>query len=154
MALAIGKVAPSFSLSADDGSVVTLEELRGKPVVLYFYPKDDTPGCTKEACSFRDEFPRFRTSKATIAGVSPDSVASHAKFRKKYKLPFMLLSDPDHAVAELYGVWGKKKLFGASYMGILRTTFIIDADGILKHIIPVKRVEGHSEQVLELLNAL
>ena len=150
----IGKPAPAFELTADDGSIVTREQLRGKPVILYFYPKDDTPGCTREACAFRDDIASFRTAKATIVGVSPDSVESHAKFRKKYKLPFTLLSDPDHAVAEQYGVWGKKKMFAVSFMGIIRTTFLIDADGILRHIMPVKRVDPHSEQVLELLKGM
>jgi peroxiredoxin Q/BCP len=149
-----GKPAPSFSLPADDGSIVTLEKLRGNPVILYFYPRDDTPGCTKQACAFRDDFPRYRAAKATILGISPDTVESHAKFRKKYNLPFNLLSDRDHSVAELYGAWGKKKIFGASYMGIIRTTFLINADGILTHIVPVKRVEPHSAEVQELLREM
>jgi len=154
MSLTIGKAPPPFALPSHDGSTVALEQLRGKRIVLYFYPKDDTPGCTREACAFRDEFAEFRKLNATIVGISADSVESHAKFRKKYKLPFTLLSDPDHAVAERYGVWQKKKMFGVSFMGIVRTTFLIDASGILRHAMPVKRVDPHAGQVLELLTAL
>ena len=141
------KKAPAFSLVAHDGTTVALSDFLGRTVVLYFYPKDDTDGCTKEACDFRDAFPRFKKSKAVILGVSPDSVESHAAFRTKYGLPFTLLSDPDHAVAERYGVWQKKKTFGKSYMGIVRTTFVIDAKGTVQRVFNVKRVAGHAAEV-------
>jgi peroxiredoxin Q/BCP len=154
MALAPGKPAPAFALTADDGSTISLKDLRGRPVVLFFYPKDDTPTCTKEACAFRDDFPRFGQADAVILGVSPDTPVSHARFRKKYKLPFRLLSDPDHVVAGRYRVWGKKKLFGVSYMGIVRTTFVIDAEGRLRNTFNVTRVAGHSEEVQAAIEAL
>jgi peroxiredoxin Q/BCP len=143
----IGKSAPAFTLRDHDGKPVSLGDFRGRPVVLYWYPKDDTPGCTKQACELRDTFPRFRKSGAAILGASTDSVESHAKFRKKYDLPFTLLSDPDHVVAEQYGVWQQKKTFGVSYTGTARTTFVIDAKGVLRHVIPVKRVAGHADTV-------
>jgi peroxiredoxin Q/BCP len=152
--IAVGKAAPAFSLVADDGSTVTLKDLKGSPVVLYFYPADDTPTCTKEACEFRDSFPQFKKSKAVILGVSPDTVASHVKFKKKYKLPFTLLADADHAVADKFGVWGKKKLFGVSYRGVIRTTFVIDADGIVRHAFAVKRLAGHIDEVEAAIKAL
>lgn len=147
----IGKPAPPFSLPAHDGSTVTLASLRGRPVVLYFYPADDTPGCTAQACELRDEWPAFDQTGAAIYGISPDSVASHEKFRAKYALPFPLLADVDRTVANAYGVWGKKKMFGVPYTGIIRTTFVIDAAGVLRHVLPVRRVKGHAEKVMELL---
>ena len=147
MAILEGKPAPDFSLTADDGSNIALNDLRGQTVVLYFYPKDDTPGCTKEACDFRDSLPRFKDANAVVLGVSPDSVASHARFKAKFGLPFTLLSDQDHAVAERYGVWQQKSFMGRKFMGIVRTTFIIDAKGIVTHVFTVKRVAGHVEQV-------
>lgn len=150
----VGRPAPAFTLLADDGAAVSLKDFTGRPVVLYWYPKDDTPGCTVQACGLRDAFPRFRASKAVILGASADSVESHAKFRKKYSLPFPLLSDPDHAVAEAYGVWRQKKTFGVTYNGIVRTTFVIDADGVLRHVLPVKRVIGHADEVEKRLTAL
>jgi peroxiredoxin Q/BCP len=149
-----GSPAPDFSLLAHDGSTVTLKDFKGKPVILYFYPKDDTDGCTKQACALRDDFPKFKASKAVILGVSPDSVESHVKFRKKYDLPFTLLADPDHAVAEKYGVWQMKKTFGVSYKGIVRTTFIIDGKGIVQKVFTVKRVASHADDVREAVNAL
>jgi thioredoxin-dependent peroxiredoxin len=142
-----GDKAPDFSLTADDGTQIALKDLRGSTVVLYFYPKDDTPGCTKESCDFRDALPQFKAANAVILGVSPDSVASHARFRAKYGLPFTLLADPDHAVAERYGVWQQKKFMGKKYMGIVRTTFIIDPKGIISHVFTVKRVAGHVDEV-------
>jgi len=151
---AVGKPAPAFALNAHDGSAVALEDFRGRPVVLYWYPKDDTPGCTTQACELRDTFPRFRASRAVILGASADSVESHAKFKKKYDLPFTLLSDPDHAVATAYGVWQRKKTFGVGYMGIVRTTFIIDKHGVLRAVIPVTRVAGHADAVEKALGSL
>jgi peroxiredoxin Q/BCP len=131
MKLSPGDPAPTFSLQADDGSTVELADLKGSRVVLYFYPKDDTPGCTTQACSLRDAHADFEQAGATVLGVSPDSVESHAKFRDKYALGFHLLADTDHAVAEAYGVWGEKKNYGKTYMGIVRSAFVIDGDGTI-----------------------
>ena len=153
MSLQAGDKAPDFSLAADDGTQVTLKDLRGQHVVLYFYPKDDTPGCTQETCDFRDALPRFTQSKAVVLGISPDSVASHARFKAKFGLPFTLLADPDHAVAERYGVWQQKKFMGRKYMGIVRTTFIVDPKGVVTHVFTVKRVAGHVEAVEAVLRS-
>jgi peroxiredoxin Q/BCP len=143
--------APDFTLVSDSGAQVTLSQLRGRPVVLYFYPKDDTPGCTAQACGIRDAWSEFERSGAVVLGVSPDSPASHAKFKAKYGLPFSLLADTDHAVADAYGVWGEKTYAGKTYMGVLRSTFVIDADGTVARAFPdVKPVE-HANQVLEAL---
>jgi peroxiredoxin Q/BCP len=142
-----GQPAPSFSAQADDGHVVTLESLRGRSVVLYFYPKDDTPGCTTEACELRDAFPGFERIDATILGVSPDSVASHAKFKKKFSLPFTLLADPDRAIADAYGVWKKKSLYGRTFLGIERSTFLIDPTGRITHVWRKVKARGHAAQV-------
>ena len=142
-----GQPAPSFSVPADDGRTVTLESLRGRYVVLYFYPKDDTPGCTTEACELRDAFPRFDSAAATILGVSPDSVASHQKFKKKFSLPFSLLADTDHAIAEAYGVWKEKSMYGRKYLGIERSTFLIDPAGTITHVWRKVKAEGHAAEV-------
>jgi len=142
-----GDQAPQFSLPADDGSVVTRESLRGKNVVLYFYPKDDTSGCTKEACDFRDAFPRFGKIDAEVIGVSPDSTESHRKFKKKYQLPFRLLADESHKLADAFGVWKEKSMYGRNYMGIERTTAIIDRQGRVARIFPKVRVPGHVQEV-------
>jgi len=154
MALKIGDKAPSFKLKNQDAKVVSLSDLKGKPVVLYFYPKDNTSGCTKEACNFRDEFPKFGKMKAEIIGVSADSVESHKKFTEKYKLPFNLLSDEKKDVLEKYGVWQEKSMYGKKYMGIVRTTFIIDAKGKISKIFPKVKVENHNEEVMEALKEL
>ncbi len=142
-----GQPAPSFSAQADDGRLVTLESLRGRSVVLYFYPKDDTPGCTTEACELRDAFPRFSSADATIIGVSPDSVASHVKFKTKFSLPFMLLADTNHAMAEAYGVWKEKSMYGRTYWGVERTTFLIDPSGVVQHVWHKVKAEGHAAAV-------
>jgi peroxiredoxin Q/BCP len=147
--IAAGKPAPDFTLADQNGKKVTLSKLKGSPVVLYFYPKDDTPGCTKEACGFRDSFALYEKAGATIAGVSPDSALSHAKFAKKFELPFLLLADPEHTVCEAYGVWKEKSMYGKKYMGVERTTFVIDAEGIVRNIFPKVKVDGHSAEVLE-----
>jgi peroxiredoxin Q/BCP len=146
-----GQPAPDFELESDTGETVKLSELRGRPVVLYFYPKDDTPGCTTEACEFRDAYDVFRDRGAEVLGVSPDDVASHGKFKTKHELPFTLLADPDHSVADKYGVWGERTYAGKSYMGINRSTFIIDRDGkIARAMIGIKPA-GHAADVLAAL---
>ncbi len=152
--IAVGDEAPDFTLQTDAGKPLALSSLRGRPVVLYFYPQDDTETCTAQACALRDAFPRFRRTKAVVLGVSPDSVASHARFRKKYTLPFTLLADPGHAVADRYGVWQEKTTFGRTYMGIARTTFVIDAAGRVAHVFEKVRVKGHAEAVEAALRAL
>ena len=147
--LHVGDPAPAFTLQATDGSTVSLSDFRGKTVVLYFYPKDDTPGCTKEACGFRDERPRFAKSDAVVLGVSRDSVASHERFTRKYGLTFPLLSDPDASVAKAYGVYKQKSMYGRTYWGIERTTFVIDPRGRIAALFPKVSVNGHVEAVLE-----
>jgi len=149
-----GERAPDFTLQDADGRALTLSELRGRPVVLYFYPKDDTPGCTREACAFRDAGARLARAGAVVLGVSPDSVASHARFRDKHALDFTLLSDADKAVATSYGAFGEKVLYGKKVRGMIRSTFVIDAAGIVRKVFPRVRVDGHDEQVLEALKAL
>jgi len=146
-----GAPAPDFELRSDVGETVTLSALRGKPVVLYFYPKDDTPGCTTEACEFRDAYDRFREQGVEILGVSPDTEVSHQKFKSKYELPFPLLADPDHRTAEAYGVWKEKRNYGKTYMGIERSTFVIDADGKVAKAMRGIRPAGHAAKVLETL---
>jgi thioredoxin-dependent peroxiredoxin len=146
-----GTPAPDFELTSDSGESVKLSALRGRPVVLYFYPKDDTPGCTTEACEFRDAYDVFRERGAEVLGVSPDDVTSHEKFKTKYELPFTLLADPDHEVAEKYGVWGEKKFAGKSYKGINRSTFIIDAEGNVARAMVGIKPAGHAEKVLDSL---
>ena len=149
-----GTEAPDFELTSDDGSTVRLSDLRGKPVVLYFYPKDDTPGCTAQACGIRDSWDDFEQRGAVVLGVSPDSVSKHVKFKKKYDLPFTLLADPEHELAERYGVWGEKKYMGRSYLGVNRTTFVIGADGaVVKVMENVKPLE-HADDVLAALGAI
>jgi peroxiredoxin Q/BCP len=149
-----GKPAPTFSLTSDTGDEISLESLRGKPVVLYFYPKDDTPGCTKQACGIRDTWGEFQRSGAVVLGVSPDSPKSHAKFRVKYGLPFTLLADEDHAVAEDYGVWVEKKFSGKTYMGIERSTFVIDENGDVAKVMRRVKPDEHADDVLGTLAAL
>jgi peroxiredoxin Q/BCP len=146
-----GKPAPDFELQSDSGESVKLSELRGRPVVLYFYPKDDTPGCTTEAREFRDAYDAFRERGAEVLGVSPDDIASHQKFKSKYKLPFTLLADPDHAVAEKYGVWSERKFAGKTYMGINRSTFIIDKEGKVARAMMGIKAAGHAARVLDSL---
>ena len=148
-----GTTAPDFTLTDDAGNEVTLSDLRGSAIVLYFYPKDDTPGCTAQACGIRDAWGEFETSGAVVLGVSPDGEASHSKFKEKYDLPFTLLADTDHEVAEAYGVWGEKSYAGRTYMGVDRSTFVIDADGnVAKAFLKVKPDE-HADQVLEALRS-
>lgn len=149
--VSLGKKAPDFTLPDQDGNKIKLSDLKGKYVVLYFYPKDDTPGCTKEACNFRDSFPQFSNIDAVILGISPDSVASHKKFSEKYKLPFKILADEDKKVVEKYGVWKEKSMYGKKYMGVERTTFIIDPEGKIKKIFPKVKVDNHHKEVLEAL---
>ena len=144
-----GQPAPDFELVSDAGEQVRLSSLRGRPVVLYFYPRDDTPGCTTEACEFRDAYDDFRRQGVEILGVSPDAEASHRKFKAKHELPFTLLSDPDHEAAEAYGVWKEKRRYGRTYMGVDRSTFVIDADGKVARAMRGIRPAGHAQQVLQ-----
>ena len=149
--LAPGSQAPDFSLATDEGATVTLQQFRGKDVVLYFYPRDDTPGCTTEACEFRDAWQDVKQTGAVVLGVSPDDVTSHRKFRTKFRLPFPLLADPDHGVAERYGVWGEKSMYGRKYLGILRTTFLIGPDGRIRKVFERVKPKGHAAAVLAAL---
>ena len=146
-----GKQAPDFELASDSGERVRLSDLRGRPIVLYFYPRDDTPGCTKQACSFRDAYGEFEARGATILGVSPDTEAAHVKFKTKHALPFTLLADPDHEVAEAYGVWVENNTYGKKSMGIKRATFVIDADGNVAKAMLAVSPEGHADAVLAVL---
>ncbi|HZS30594.1 MAG TPA: thioredoxin-dependent thiol peroxidase [Gaiellaceae bacterium] len=146
-----GVPAPDFTLRSDADEEVTLSSLRGKPVVLYFYPKDDTPGCTAQACGIRDAYGEFERAGAVVLGVSPDSVGKHVKFRDKYDLPFTLLADPEHEVAERYGVWGEKKYMGRAYMGVSRTTFVIGADGTVAKVFENVKPATHADDVLAAL---
>ena len=146
-----GTAAPDFELTSDAGEPVRLSALRGRPVVLYFYPKDDTPGCTKQACGLRDVYGEIEERGATVLGVSPDTEDSHVKFRSKYGLPFTLLADPEHEVAELYGVWVEKTSFGRTSKGIKRSTFVIDADGKVASAMIGVSPDGHAEKVLAAL---
>jgi thioredoxin-dependent peroxiredoxin len=148
-----GKPAPDFELQSDEGETVTLASLRGKPVVLYFYPKDETSGCTTQACSIRDHWGEFERAGAVVLGVSPDGVDSHVKFRTNHELPFNLLADPDHHAAEAYGVWVEKKNYGRTYMGIERSTFVIDADGNVVKVLRRVKPETHTDKVLAVLAA-
>ena len=152
-ALKTGSKAPAFALADQEGRQVALKDLLGHWVVLYFYPKDDTPGCTKEACSFRDDYSNYEQAGVVILGVSPDSPKSHAKFKEKYNLPFTLLADEDHRVCELYGAWGRKKFMGREYDGVLRTTFLIGADGMILRVFPDVKPDGHSKEVLAALQS-
>ncbi len=148
MMLAPGARAPAFSLPSDSGSPVSLKDFKGKTVVLYFYPKDDTSGCTTEACGFRDSWRAVQAAGAVVLGVSPDGPASHQKFRKKYELPFPLLADEDHAVAEAYGAWGEKSMYGRKYFGVLRTTYVIDPAGKIARVFEKVKPRGHAAEVL------
>jgi peroxiredoxin Q/BCP len=148
-----GKPAPDFTLTSDEGAPVTLSTLRGSPVVLYFYPKDDTPGCTRQACAIRDQWAEFQQAGATVLGVSILDEESKAQFKEKYSLPFTLLADPDHAVAEQYGTWVEKKNYGKTYMGLERSTFVIDADGVVTKVLRRVDPDAHAEKVLAALKA-
>jgi len=147
-----GKPAPDFELTSDSGEHVKLSSLRGKPVVLYFYPKDDTPGCATQACGIRDVYADFRARGAVVLGVSPDDEASHVKFKQKYSLPFTLLADPGHEVAEKYGVWKERNLYGKKSMGIERSTFVIDADGNVAKAMRRVKPDTHAANVLAVLD--
>lgn len=151
MPIQAGKPAPEFTLQDENGIERSLSDYRGRGVVLYFYPKDDTPGCTTEACSFRDDYSAYQQAGVEILGVSPDTPKRHAKFKEKYALPFTLLADTEHRVCELYGVWGRKKFMGREYDGVFRTTFLIGADGVILRVFENVKPEGHSDQVLQAL---
>ena len=149
-----GQRAPAFNLTADDGTKVRLADLKGRPVVLYFYPRDDTPGCTREACAFRDRQAKLKKLRAVVLGVSRDSIESHQRFRDKYRLNFPLLADDDHLVAEKYGAWREKNMYGKKTMGIQRSTFLIGPDGKVAKVWKQVKVDGHDQQVLEALEEL
>jgi len=149
--LAEGDLAPAFTASTSGGGKISLSDLKGKNVILYFYPRDNTPGCTKEACAFRDEFAQFRKKGAVVLGVSTDSIKSHAKFVEKFKLPFPLLADEDKAIVKAYGVWGEKKFMGVKYQGVHRVTFLIGPDGRIKKIWPKVKPADHANEILEFL---
>lgn len=148
MTITSGIIAPDFSLPDETGTVRSLLEFRGNPVVLYFYPKDDTPGCTTEACNFRDDYSSYANAGVVILGVSPDTSKSHAKFKAKFGLPFSLLADEEHLVCELYKVWGLKKMMGREYMGVFRTTYLIDQDGTIIHVFENVKPADHSTEIL------
>ncbi|MBI3891432.1 MAG: thioredoxin-dependent thiol peroxidase [Candidatus Wallbacteria bacterium] len=147
--LKIGDKAPGFQAKTDEGEDFELSDFRGRTVVLYFYPKDDTPGCTKEACDFRDNYVQLLKKSAVLLGVSGDGRDSHAKFKKKHDLPFPLVADEDHSIAKSYGVWQEKKMYGKTMMGIVRTTFILDHKGNIAHVFQKVKVEGHVDEVLK-----
>ena len=142
---------PAFELSDQQGKLIKSSEFAGKPLLIYFYPKDDTPGCTKEACSFRDAFKEYQDRGITVIGISADSSESHKNFAAKFNLPFILLADPDKAVIKAFGAWGEKKMYGKSYEGIIRSTFVIDARGTIKKVFPKVKPEDHAREVLETL---
>lgn len=154
MPLAAGSPAPDFQLPDENGKLHRLSDYRGKVVVLYFYPKDDTPGCTTEACGFRDTYADYEKVGVTVIGISPDDPKKHQKFKTKYNLPFTLLADTDHAVCELYGVWGRKKFMGKEYDGVFRTTFLIGQDGTILKVFENVKPEGHSQEILRVLSEL
>ena len=151
MYLSVGDKAPHFNLPDQNGDFHTLQDYAGKHLLLYFYPKDDTPGCTTEACNFRDDYSQYQETGVVILGVSPDTPASHKKFQEKYQLPFSLLADENHQVCELYKVWGPKKSFGKEYDGVHRTTYLIDPDGLIQEVFQKVSPAKHSAQVLEIL---
>ena len=149
-----GALAPDFTLDTDAGTPLTLSALRGRPVVLFFYPKDDTSGCTTESCEFRDALPRFNGASAQILGISPDPVKSHIKFRDKYQLNYPLLADVDKTVSSAYGVWQEKSMYGKKYMGVARTTFVIDRAGRIAHVFEKVKPAGHADEVARILTSL
>ncbi|MEK6688859.1 MAG: thioredoxin-dependent thiol peroxidase [Gemmatimonadota bacterium] len=152
--LELGTKAPSFTLQTDEGASVSLRDYRGRKVVLYFYPKDDTPGCTTQACEFRDQWADVRAAGAVVLGVSPDGVASHQQFKAKFKLPFALLVDADHAVADAYGAWGDKSMSGRTYQGVLRSTVLIDTEGLVARVFRNVKPKGHAAEVLAALGTI
>jgi len=151
--VAEGTPAPDFALTSDTGETIRLSGLRGRPVVIYFYPKDDTPGCTTQACGIRDVYGEFERAGAVVLGISPDTEKSHGKFRDKYSLPFPLLADTDHSVADTYGVWTEKAFMGKKYMGVTRATFVVDAEGVVKKVFPKVKPATHADDVLAALAA-
>ncbi|NBO64055.1 MAG: thioredoxin-dependent thiol peroxidase [Acidobacteria bacterium] len=149
----VGKKAPAFSLKNAEGKTVKLSDFKGQKVVLYFYPKDLTPGCTTEACAFRDDYAELQARGVAVVGVSADDVASHLKFAEKHSLPFQLLSDPDHGMIEKYGAWGEKSMYGKKYWGVVRITYILDEEGRVTHIFPKVKPDGHSREILAALES-
>ncbi len=154
MPLTAGNQAPDFSLADENGDLRRLSDYRGKVVVLYFYPKDDTPGCTTEACGFRDQYEDYERAGVVVIGISPDDIKKHQKFKTKYNLPFTLLADTDHSVCDAYGVWGRKKFMGKEYDGVFRTTFLIGKDGTILRVFENVKPEGHSQEILKVLDEI
>ena len=154
MPISSGILAPEFTLEDEIGQKHSLSDYRGKPLILYFYPKDDTPGCTTEACNFRDDYSKYQQAQVVILGISPDTPKSHKKFKTKYDLPFSLLADEDHAICDLYGTWGPKKYMGKSYEGVLRTTFLIDSQGYILKVFENVKPADHSAEILGMLSQL
>lgn len=152
--LQVGDKAPAFALKTTEGKTVKLSDFKGKKVVLYFYPKDDTPGCTKQACGFRDDFAQLNNRGIVVLGVSGDDQASHQKFTEKYSLPFTLLSDPDHTTMEKYGAWGEKNMYGKKFMAVLRITYVIDEEGRIAHAFKKVKTDTHSQDVLKIIDAM
>lgn len=152
--LKVGDKAPAFSLKNTDGKTVKLSDFKGKKVVIYFYPRDMTPGCTVEACGFRDDYAQLKKRSVEILGVSGDDQASHQKFTEKYSLPFTLLSDPDHTMMEKYGAWGEKSMYGKKFMGILRITYVIDEEGKIAHIFKKVKTDTHSQDVIKVVDGM
>lgn len=152
--LKIGSKAPAFSLKNAEGKTVKLSDFKGKKIVIYFYPKDMTPGCTTEACAFRDDYAQLKKRNVEVLGVSADDEKSHQKFTEKYSLPFPLLSDPDHSMIEKYGAWGEKSMYGKKYMGIIRMTYIIDENGKVAHVFPKVKPETHSREVIGVIDGI
>jgi thioredoxin-dependent peroxiredoxin len=149
-----GEPAPDFTATTDTGERVSLSDFRGKPVVLYFYPRDDTPGCTAQACGIRDAYAEFERAGAVVLGVSPDGEKKHAKFKAKYELPFTLLADPEHEVAESYGTWGEKRYMGKTFWGVSRTTFLVAPDGTVAKVFPKVKPDAHADDVLAALSSI
>jgi peroxiredoxin Q/BCP len=152
--LTAGTKAPSFKGKDQEGNTVSLSDFKGKPLVMYFYPQDNTPTCTQQACNLRDHFGLLRNKGFQVLGVSPDNIASHKKFVDKFELPFSLIADPDHTIIEKFGVWGEKSMYGKKYMGLLRTTFILDEKGIIRHVITKPKAKQHAEEIMDIASKI
>jgi peroxiredoxin Q/BCP len=152
--LTAGNKAPTFKGKDQEGNTISLSDFKGKPLVIYFYPQDNTPTCTQQACNLRDHFGLLRNKGFQVLGVSPDNIASHKKFADKFELPFSLIADPDHTIIEKFGVWGEKSMYGKKYMGLLRTTFILDEKGIIRHVIAKPKAKQHAEEIMDIASKI